>query len=323
MPIRVAIYAAVLLIVTASPVHAWNSLGHKVVAESAWRQLDPTTRQSIVDTLRRHPRFDIDFVAKMEDDAVKGDKETQDHWIFQHAATWPDQIRKNKEYVRPEWHYIDLPLFLEQSDAKAFADRLPVNISTEYPGHTPIDKMNIVQAIEHCRKALRGKAGPDVKAIAYCWLFHLVGDIHQPLHCTGLFSVEHFPKSDEGGNKILLARCKNLHSLWDNLLGRDSKMSGVNKATDELMDHNRFGDVWDSAANETDPKKWAEESRTQCENYVYSEEILAGARTTAADGKMSPIELPEVYYKMAGEHARRRVVAAGLRLAKELSPSRP
>src|SRR3954453_12656003 len=98
---------SILIVATCStPADAWNSHGHKVVAEIAWRQLDPATRQSIVDTLRRHPRFDTDFAAKMDDDAVKGDKEIQDHWIFQHAATWPDLIRKNKQYDRPEWHYI-------------------------------------------------------------------------------------------------------------------------------------------------------------------------------------------------------------------------
>ena len=43
--------------------YAWNALGHKVVAEIAWRQLEPKQRQSIVDTLRRHPRFDADFAA--------------------------------------------------------------------------------------------------------------------------------------------------------------------------------------------------------------------------------------------------------------------
>src|SRR3954447_4680749 len=106
---RSALNALVLLIVAASPAFAWNSLGHKVVAEIAWRQLDAPARQTIVDTLRRHPRFDTDFVAKMEDSAAKGDKATQDHWIFQHAATWPDQIHKNKEYDRPLWHYIDIP----------------------------------------------------------------------------------------------------------------------------------------------------------------------------------------------------------------------
>ena len=52
----------------------------------------------------------------MEDDALKGDKAKQDHWIFQQAATWPDIIRKNKTYDRPEWHYIDIPQYLDPSD---------------------------------------------------------------------------------------------------------------------------------------------------------------------------------------------------------------
>jgi hypothetical protein len=42
----------------------FNALGHKVVTEIAWRQLDDETRAEIVRTLRRHPRFDEDF-AKM------------------------------------------------------------------------------------------------------------------------------------------------------------------------------------------------------------------------------------------------------------------
>jgi hypothetical protein len=93
----------ILVVVSyAAPALAWNSLGHKAVAEIAWRQLDEPTRQSIVDTLRRHPRFDLDFQAKMDDDVLKADKATQDHWVFQHAATWPDIIRKNKTYDRPE-----------------------------------------------------------------------------------------------------------------------------------------------------------------------------------------------------------------------------
>jgi hypothetical protein len=110
MPLRPALYAAVLLIIAAGSAHGWNALGHKAVAEIAWQQLDEPTRQAIVDILRRHPRFDTDFQGKMEDSAAKGDKAVQDHWIFQSAATWPDEIRKNKEYDRPEWHYINLPI---------------------------------------------------------------------------------------------------------------------------------------------------------------------------------------------------------------------
>jgi hypothetical protein len=34
------------------PAHAWNALGHKVVAEIAWQDLTPEKRQEIVHTLR-------------------------------------------------------------------------------------------------------------------------------------------------------------------------------------------------------------------------------------------------------------------------------
>src|SRR3954469_16280719 len=125
--------SAFIILLLAVPAQAWNSLGHKAVAEIAWQQLDSPTRQQIVDTLRRHPRFDVDFQAKMEDSAAKGDKSTQDHWIFQHAATWPDEIRKNKEYARPSWHYINLPLVLDPSDRTAMRGKSPVNLSAEYP----------------------------------------------------------------------------------------------------------------------------------------------------------------------------------------------
>jgi hypothetical protein len=51
---------------------------------------------------------------------------------------------------------------------------------------------------------------------------------------------------------------------------------------------------------------------------VYDDAILTAVRNEAPGEKPAPIELPEGYYKRAGEHARRRVVAAGVRLAEML-----
>ena len=42
---------------------------------------------------------------------------------------------------------------------------------------------------------------PERKAIALAWLYHLVGDIHQPLHTAQLFTVDS-PNGDTGGNEI-------------------------------------------------------------------------------------------------------------------------
>lgn len=323
MPLRAALYAVLLLIVAAGSAFAWNSLGHKVVAEIAWQQLEPAQRQRIVDTLRRHPRFDTDFAGKMDDDAAKGDKATQDHWIFLQAATWPDIIRKVKPFDHPEWHYIDIPQYLDPSDQAAFDKRLPVNISTAYPSNTPPDKYNLIQAIAYARATLKGKASADIKAGAYCWLFHLVGDVHQPLHSTALFSVDHFPKGDEGGNKILITKGKNLHSLWDGLLGANSKMSGVAKAVAELSDKERFGNVWELSAQETDPIQWARESHDVAYAAVYDDAILDAVRKSPQGEKMTPVELPVEYYKAAGFQARKRVLAAGLRLGSLLKTLNP
>jgi hypothetical protein len=312
---------AALLAISGWPLSAfaWNNLGHKVVAEIAWRQLDPSTRQEVVETLRRHPRFDIDFAAKVEDEAAKGDKATQDRWIFQHAATWPDIARglkgqERQTYNRPEWHYIDLPLYLNPSDRKAFGNNLPVNISLKYPSPIEREHYNVVQAIAYARQTLAGRAGPDVKAVAYCWLFHLVGDLHQPLHSTALFSMEHFPKGDKGGNEIPLTRGRNLHSLWDGLLGSQYYTRNVDKAVTELSDRERYGDVWNFARRETDPRKWAAESHKLATSFVYDDLILKAVRGTPPEQKIEPIMLSDAYLKEAGDRARRRVIAAGLRL---------
>lgn len=315
--------ACLLLLFTVAPAFAWNALGHKVVAELAWRQLTPEQRQSIVDTLRRHPRFDKDFAEKMDDNSLTGDKAVEDHWVFLHAATWPDIIRKVKPVDQPTWHYIDLPIFLTPQDQQVFAGKLPVNIATDYPTQLPENEYNIVQAIAHCKAALRSKGGPEVKSVAYCWLFHLVGDIHQPLHGSALFNSERLPQGDKGGNSIPLVRGKNLHALWDELLGRDAYLRNVSRAANDLSDKERYGSIWQSAADITDPRKWAEESHGICESAVYVAAVLADVKESPMGAKIEAVDLPESYYKAAGEQARKQVLKAGLRLGQLLGKVAP
>jgi len=106
-------------------------------------------------------------------------------------------------------------------------------------------------------------------------------------------------------------------------LGRQHFMRNVDKAVFELSDKKRFGDVWESAAKETDPRKWAQESHELCDSFVYDAAILNAVRATLPGVKLKKIELPDRYYKEAGEHARRRIVAAGVRLARLLDGPQP
>jgi S1/P1 Nuclease len=293
---------AIIFLLIASPCPAWNALGHKVIAEIAWQQLRPSERKQIVEILRRHPRFDTDFAGKMTDDVLSADKSLQDQWIFQHAATWPDLIRNNKEYDQPTWHYINIPIFVDgERDVS-------VNTSMEYPTSIDRNQFNVAQATKHCLAAIKSKAGPDVKALAYCWLFHLVGDMHQPMHSTALFSG-HFPNGDRGGNSIPLTRGKNLHSLWDNLLGRQHYLRNVHREVAELRN-------LDWSAEQGNVNQWVMESHEIAKTTAYDPIILDAVRKV--NGDLLPIELSETYRQEAGRVARHRIIAAGIRLSETL-----
>jgi hypothetical protein len=66
-----------------APTVAWNALGHRVVADIAYRELGEATRKQVADTIRRNPRFDEDFALNLPAD-------DQDRYIFQQAVVWPD-----------------------------------------------------------------------------------------------------------------------------------------------------------------------------------------------------------------------------------------
>ncbi|WP_428305455.1 S1/P1 nuclease [Lacipirellula sp.] len=109
---------------------AWNALGHKVIADIAWQQLDDDQRHDIVAILRRHPRFDNDFARQLPADV------DENRWIFQQAAVWPDLARgfrpeDRQVYDHPKWHYVNFPLSVGEA-----RPLIGVNLASDYP--TPL-----------------------------------------------------------------------------------------------------------------------------------------------------------------------------------------
>jgi len=71
------------------------------------------------------------------------------------------------------------------------------------------------------------------KTIALAWLFHLVGDIHQPLHTVQLFTVE-YPQGDRGGNEICVrvtqsGQSMDLHKFWDGVITSSQNLTRLQK----------------------------------------------------------------------------------------------
>jgi S1/P1 Nuclease len=93
------------------------------------------------------------------------------------AARWADDIRSNdKQQHRALWHYINWPFKPEGQPAS-------VQIREAEP-------VNILTALVENQKIVRNDTDPERRAIALAWLFHLVGDIHHPLHTAQLFTVD-------------------------------------------------------------------------------------------------------------------------------------
>src|SRR5262245_15058368 len=109
--------------------------------------------------------------------------------LFMQAARWADDVRMtDKQYHRALWHYINWPFKPEGQ---------PESVQVRQP-----EPVNILTAMTENEGVLKNGSGdPERRAIALAWLFHLVGDIHQPLHMAQLFTVD-YPKGDRGGNEI-------------------------------------------------------------------------------------------------------------------------
>jgi S1/P1 Nuclease len=113
-------------------------------------------------------------------------------YSFGEAANWMDDSRSNSyfDYMKP-WHYLDM----EKGEQ-----------------YKPAPERNILTVLFSAINELKNQNGLKKKEIKrdILLIFHLIGDLHQPLH-TGY-------ASDKGGNTIEIKSqnfASNLHSAWD------------------------------------------------------------------------------------------------------------
>lgn len=318
-----AILALHLVVSVAPPqAQAWNATGHRVIASIAFRQLSPTQQAKVAEILTRHPRFAPDFAEPMPDDVRNGDAAAQQEWAFQQAAVWPDMVRsgppEKRAFHRGEWHYVNQPHFLNDASRAELEGKLTINLAMEVPANATLDTapLNIVQTIRFARNRIADKqTSPTDRAVLLAWLFHTVGDIHQPLHSTAVFSTRLFPTGDRGGNSIKTKQAGNLHSLWDGFPGQsDGYRETRNQALAELAKPD-LATLGVQASINLDEKVWLDESHAQAKSHVYTDEVLAALRRMEAAGDMvEVIDLSQDYLKAGGKVAERRVIEAGYRL---------
>jgi hypothetical protein len=320
-----------LIALATSPAFAWNSIGHMAVSKIAYDQLDAKQQLALYKLLKSHPHFK-EYLAAGRPAEVESEAE----WVIIRCSVWPDWVRPRKKdkrdvskYHRGEEHYCTVP-FIDPKDEKFFAGRQLVNPDTT----------NIIDALKHRCNDLRTKnAAVEDRAVAICWIFHLVGDIHQPLHNASYFSSDPaFRDGDAGGNKFAIkadGKKWRLHTFWDDLLGEDSDYG------DDSPKHQAA--IYQEAlkvAAALRELKLTEGDKTDLEkNLTFASWSREGSELAKAvcyrkgDGKglLKPVEakfngqLPdeaeevgEQYIRNARALAERRVVMAGKRLAERI-----
>jgi hypothetical protein len=197
---------------------------------------------------------------------------------FEEAAVWMDEIRRDPtyDYMKP-WHYINI-----EKDKTYVA--------------SPED--NIVNQLERILGVLRDgkKRKKSEVRMNLKILFHLVGDIHQPLH-TGY-------GADRGGNTVevlILGSNTNLHHVWDTdiLDAKKITLQDCLKLASALSPEKR------KALAKTDVLTWMNESRSYLPA-VYD------FKDNTIDKDYINKNAPVVLYQL---------VRAGLRLAEVLNTS--
>jgi hypothetical protein len=288
-----------LLLVAQSPALAWHDTGHMLVAQIAYLNLSPAAKARVDKLLVAPPQGRRPLIHLCATYYTPTCEKIYDPVTI---AVWMDDFKGdslNDEYEN--WHYINY---------RPFFDGIPIR-----PEVGP-EPTNILDRINWCINTLRRGTGRDkTDAETLGFLYHLVGDVHQPLHTLTRYSAKN-PDGDAGGNGFAVqmppeARIRNLHAFWDAAGGRfgfESPRRPLDAAArarllaqaGEIMKANPAETM--TAARELEPLRWIEESNTIARQFAYAKaregEAPSAAYTTEAQ-------------KISGQ----RIALAGYRLA--------
>jgi hypothetical protein len=213
-----------LLLLLALPgvVYPWGRLGHETVALIAAERLSPRTRQEV--------------------GAILGPDRS-----LASVSMWADQV-KRKWPISGPWHFIDLPIGrtvrVEDVDSYCSPKGCIVSKLPEFIGILESAQSTQAEKLE-----------------ALKFVVHLVGDLHQPLHCSN--------DDDRGGNGKKLwfeGREMSLHALWDNCLEKYPRGNAVQLAA--ALDRDISADEareWSTGSVES----WAYESYLIARDKIY------------------------------------------------------
>ncbi|MCI0334050.1 MAG: S1/P1 nuclease [Planctomycetes bacterium] len=324
----IAIASACCTCFFAAPAVAWNSPGHMIVALIADGQMNDATRAKVNELLRAHPRFEAHFERLMPREVSNADEADKAQWIFAHSGTWPDLVRDTSATVdredvnrfnRPFWHYINQPVFLNDAEGRKLEPHLRLYGGREPPPDHDDPNMNIIQAFKNSSRVVGDASAPaQNRAVHLCWLVHLAGDSHQPLHAASLYTSNRFRRGDRGGNDLEIEHEWKLHAFWDSQVCTQDSFETLQRLAANVIKNEEKAAAGRKAAESIDIETWIDESNDYAKRFAYTEEVLQKVAAREEHIHLGPLDLSPAYRIEAETLSERRAIEAGFRLTKHL-----
>lgn len=208
-----------LICVLPARTFAWSDKAHRIIAALTWLKLKDDTKRQVRDLL--------------------ASKSSDPYGPLVAVASWAD-LQGLQYPEQRKWHFVDIPLSALTYDEKRDCS----------------DGNCIVKKLDEKKWELQFGKNKQTRAAALKYLVHLIGDLHQPLHCAD--------NGDSAGNRVVvkfLGKVTNLHKVWDSdMIERTGMPEG--KYVDKLRAIEVSRGYWFA--------DWANDSHMIARKYAYA-----------------------------------------------------
>jgi len=284
--LTVALCAASL----AARAYAWGNEGHEVVALIAYSYLTPAAKAK------------VDALMASDPDGLTGRD-------FASRATWADAYRESTGYHGAHWrethwwHFINLEV---EGDPTVQTHCAP-GLAPGQPAYPGVAEDCVVNKINQFRAELADPStDPAERLLAFKFLLHFVGDVHQPLHSAD--------DNDAGGNCQRVhsptAGSSVLHAYWDKAVVE--AISPDPNAAAQSLEARISPTQAQTWASDPNPASWANDAYVVARATAYTPELMAACVNGRAQGT---VPLSPAYEAAADAAAAVQLEKAGVRLA--------
>ncbi|MCB0350273.1 MAG: S1/P1 nuclease [Bdellovibrionales bacterium] len=223
------------------------------------------------------------------------------------GAAWPDIVKSDARFNDfSPYHYMTI-----YRDSKKSVSKNALTVLNRYPA--------ILTDSRYSRES---------KMIAFRFILHVVGDIHQPLHVGNEFDyggnacrVKWQPNAKSSGQET------NLHSVWDEELVNNmaTKMRSESKINYKFFGYKEVSNILmakyksliASSSQDVDVDAWVADSQRLRETEVYPDKLADDARPYCSrGGHVSNVPVLDAQYINAKRDlVEKRLVLGGIHLA--------